>query len=66
MLVTHKRRQFLKEIFVGRKICSPSSNKVFIKISLPLEGIIGKIGKIKTMVLSKLIIGSHYKILGFT
>ena len=39
-------------------------------ISLPLEGIIGstfrKKWKIKAMVLSKSIIGSHYKELGFT
>ena len=50
------------EISIRRKISSPSS-------SLPLEGIIGstfrKKWKIKTTVLSKSIIGSHYKVLGF-
>ena len=62
-LAIHKRRQFLKEISIRRKISSPSS-------SLPLEGIIGstfrKKWKIKTMVFSKSIIGSHHKVLGFT
>ena len=41
-----------------------------IKISLPLEGIVGstfkKKWKIKNMVLSKSIMGSHYKELGIT
>ena len=53
-----------------RKICSPSSNKNFNIISLALEGIVGstfgKKWKIKAVVFSKLIIGSHYKELGFT
>ena len=44
--------------------------RIFIKISLPLEGIVGstfkKKWKIKNMVLSKSIIGSHYKELGIT
>ena len=69
-LATYKRRQFLKEIAIRWKICFPSSNNFLIKVSLPLEGIIGstfrKKWKIKTMVFSKSIISSHYKVLGFT
>ena len=44
--------------------------RIFIIINLPLEEIIDstfrKKGKIKIMVLSKSIIGSHYKELGYT
>ena len=68
-LATHKRRQLLMEISIRRKICSHTNKKIF-HYSLPLEGVIGstfrKKRKIKGMVLSKSIIGSHYKKLGFT
>ena len=41
-LAGHKRQQFLKEIPTCQKICSTSSIKdFFIKISPPIEGIIG-------------------------
>ena len=57
------------EISIRRKICSPTSKNFFIVISLPLEGIIGstsrKKRKIKAVVFSKSIIGSHYNKLGF-
>ena len=35
-VATHKRRQFLRDISTRQKICYTSSNKTFIKISLPL------------------------------
>ena len=68
---TQKRLpRIIKEISIRRKIYSPSSKIFFIKISFPLEGIIGstfrKKWKIKTMVLSKSIIRSPYKVFGFT
>ena len=70
-LVMHKRREFLKDEFLlDGKSVPLLVRKFFITISLPLEEIIGstfrKKWKIKTMVLSKSIIGSHYKELGFT
>ena len=70
-LAKHKRREFLKDEFLlDEKSVPLIVRKFFIIISLALKGIIGstfrKKWKIKTMVLSKSIIGSHYKELGFT
>ena len=70
-LAKHKRREFLKDEFVlDEKSVPLIVRKFFIIISLALKGIIGstfrKKWKIKTMVLSKSIIGSHYKELSFT
>ena len=69
-LVTHERRQLLKEILSEEKSAPLLVRKFFIIISLLLERIIGstsrKKWKIKRMFLSKSIIGSHYKKLGFT
>ena len=66
----HKRRQFIKEFLLDEKSIALVVKKRFIIISFPLAGIIGstlrKKWKIKAMVLSKSIISSHYKELGFT
>ena len=64
-LAKHKRREFLKDEFLlDEKSVPLIVRKFFIIISLALKGIIGstfrKKWKIKTMVLSKSIIGSHY------
>ena len=61
---------FLRKFLLEEKFVPLVVTKLFIIISLRLEGIIGsnfmKKWKIKAMILSKSIIDYHYKELGFT